>query len=393
LAEDGNYGCTIRNKAARAGITLNLIADHDEDYTDLNITRLTFDSCQISTVPSEVFEKFPQIKNLYLNGQQVQSIPNNAFGNASNLEYLRLDSNQIFVIGDLSFKGADNLKTLLLNKNSIVKLGENSFATLKKLEKIDLSENNINNLPEVLFRSQENLKELYLSNNQISILPAKIFNALGNLVTLNLHQNQLSFLPGTLFGNNLQLKTIGFNNNRLNGISSTMFQHLRELEVVDFNYNQCINNYYSSLQYSNYMNNFMTALQDRCSFGYLQVEMKSMIENYAKMTQYFKSHETKIEKLEKKMENVSAFLQKVLNYTEVQSEEVVTTKKAIDEYSTVLSTTEATPEEDSTQTFNILRSVFNSVTFSEFEDSEAMENHQDFETAAEDYEHTENIYW
>jgi hypothetical protein len=80
------------------------------------------------------------------------------------------------------------------------------------------------------------------------------------------------------------------------------------------------------------MNNFVTALQDRCSFGYLQVEMKSMIENYTKMTEYFKSHESKIEKLEQKMgkmDNVSAFLQKVLNYTEVQSEEVVTTKSLI----------------------------------------------------------------
>ncbi len=122
------YSCSIRHKSIKPEVKLDLIADHDENYSDVNITQVSFEDCEVPTVPSEIFEKFPGTKDLNLNDQKVKTVVKYSFENASKLETLRLDSNLITELGNKSFWGAVSLRTILLNDNLLGRLEEDTLA-------------------------------------------------------------------------------------------------------------------------------------------------------------------------------------------------------------------------------------------------------------------------
>lgn len=129
------------------------------------INYINLDSCELTSVPEEVF-KF------------------------SNLSALSLDNNYLTTLPN-SIINLHNLKRLYLSNNKI-KILPSNMGCLTSLESIYLSYNQIESLP-LSFENLKNLRSLYLKNNNLKTIPGT-FRAL-KLSTFDLRNNPVKDIP------------------------------------------------------------------------------------------------------------------------------------------------------------------------------------------------------
>jgi Leucine-rich repeat (LRR) protein len=82
-----------------------LVKTDPGNFDPNRITWVQFTRSSIHAVPREVFEKFPNLKDIYVDGQQIQEIRPNTFLNARKLTFLSLEFNALTSLAAETFKG------------------------------------------------------------------------------------------------------------------------------------------------------------------------------------------------------------------------------------------------------------------------------------------------
>jgi len=240
-----------------------------------HITTVHFVNSILSTIPSQIFQKFANIKSFNCDGVNLKSLSSDdmkgasklkefscnsnyvkqldlkLFENSIELESIDISINDIEHIDATSFNGLSQLKKLLLYDNKLSSLPEDLFKDLIKLEEINLSNNQIQIIDGKLFSSCKLLKYIYLNDNLIQKLDESAFEGIENIVFLEISNNNLTSLKlnlsaSGLYANNNQLKSIelgsigylSFYNNSISNVTFTMENHVLSLNMSTNNMNK-----------------------------------------------------------------------------------------------------------------------------------------------------------
>lgn len=179
------------------------------------ILALKFQSCELDSIPMNVFNLFPTLLCLMATTPGLTSIGEDVFVNASSLQFLYLPG------------------------NDIAKLGPNSFSGAVNLNEINLSDNEIEVVSESAFESLEHVESISLSGNQIAFFGLKTFSPLAALINLDISGNMLEFLDFRLFANNEKLNGVNIANNQIIALSRGFLQMLPQIKVLNMMNNPC----------------------------------------------------------------------------------------------------------------------------------------------------------
>jgi hypothetical protein len=107
--------CTFEGVVIDQNETLSIkVVPENEDVYE--ISWVDFLGSQIYSIPTEVFEKFPNLKGIIAPGSDIQEIKPGTFAKATNLEVLDLANNRLSYLHPDTFKGKQfSLVHLIIN--------------------------------------------------------------------------------------------------------------------------------------------------------------------------------------------------------------------------------------------------------------------------------------
>jgi Leucine-rich repeat (LRR) protein len=211
--------CRFLNQQLQKDETVTIEARHI-NTNDQQITRITFENSIIFRIPSEVFEKFPNVANLDIYKQGLQQIEPDSFQHANKLINLNINENSIRNIEPNALR-ASSLNIFFFRENQLTEISRHTFEGLG------------------------NLRILELDFNPITNIHQDAFENLVNLTRITIQFSRLIILHHDLFKNNLNLGTISFGANQIAAMSKTMFSHLKQLFQLNLATNVCINRLWS----------------------------------------------------------------------------------------------------------------------------------------------------
>ena len=145
--------------------------------------------------------KRPSVHILKLSQCHMSSVPQNIFQLFPNLSQLHLDGNHIGDIQGNEFEGSNKLELLNLSDNSLKNFNSGILQKASELVELDISYNELETLPQDAFVAVPRLERLHLQNNYLQMLYSSTFEGLGRLQYLFLHDNMLDGLQVELFNN------------------------------------------------------------------------------------------------------------------------------------------------------------------------------------------------
>ncbi len=104
LTDPAEKVCTFEHVEIYENETVSIkIEPENEDVYEIRWA--DFYGSQIYSIPTEVFEKFPNLKGFLADGQNIQEIKPGSFAKATNLEVLDLANNRLSYLHPDTFKG------------------------------------------------------------------------------------------------------------------------------------------------------------------------------------------------------------------------------------------------------------------------------------------------
>lgn len=215
---DEKYGCEIEiSNYIDHSETLNILGDHVTGKTDADVVilRLTSSSFNITIVPSQLFGKFFNIKELYMSAVGLNTINMENFLGLESLRILDVSLNRVNLIESGSFRDLPNLEIINLSGNRLVTIQEGAFAGAINVKVLNLQGNRLTSVG-TSFLDCPLLEELQLNGHRFGSLEAKAFDGLSSLQRLFLDQSSqlISLDPQAFYGlNNLKVLSLTANTN------------------------------------------------------------------------------------------------------------------------------------------------------------------------------------
>lgn len=234
-------------------------------FTDLNVTRLSFDirerPFQLTYLTRDVVQRFSNLQ-LFIISANLTSInqdafevcnieildifsnpdltefPNLVLKNCVRMINLRLSHNNIRSVNGQSFVGLDNLQTLQIIFNQNITIPEDTFRPLSNLRRLDLINLAITEINPGWFIGLSRLESLNFDTNLISSISSETFENLPNLIILTISSNPINRLNS--FGSMPSLQNVFASWCRLNEIEPNFFEELPNIHTFDGRSNLCI---------------------------------------------------------------------------------------------------------------------------------------------------------
>jgi Leucine-rich repeat (LRR) protein len=223
--------CTFR------GVTIgkdeNVSIRTSSNVDDHSITEVYFEDSAVYAIPPEIFNKFPMVKLLFIEGQKVHQIRPRTFLYARHLERIQLWNNNLGTIYSDTFEGATNLNHLSLSKTGTKTIEVDAFKGLKNLSFLSFGSNPLQNVHKDILRDLPNLTELWFYSTPVQTLPK-------------------DFLK-----NNLKLQEFHAYGNKIFTLDRRMFSHLKSLTILDLNDNHCVDKKYVNVSKATIENELM----------------------------------------------------------------------------------------------------------------------------------------
>jgi Leucine-rich repeat (LRR) protein len=155
------------------------------------VVSINLGSNLLTTIPADVFSRFPNLDIIDLRNNQLTCIHPKAFSGLPKLRVIVLGHNQIEQLTREIFSNLLNLQFLELSYNQLRYLPLGIFSKLSKLDQLDMDNNQLSQLTEGIFSDLTNLSQLTLSINKLNHLPIGVFSRLNKLTFLNLAFNPI----------------------------------------------------------------------------------------------------------------------------------------------------------------------------------------------------------
>lgn len=263
-----HMSCKIRT--LERSIDFGIAQQKLEVLTRFNITCsevLLFES----NISEEIFAKFTNLQELYIENCKFLFLPKNSFKGLSGLKRLSIrtynnvwGANKSLNISQDTFKDLQDLQHLNLAYNNINLIQHSALCPLKNLQSLNLTHNRIKSLDLDLtstctsetsildlsynlittlgdlsqISKLKRLQHLYLQHNNITDLSTDSLIGLTSLRILNLSYNKLESLPNLLFSNSREIREIHLQHNLLFELPKGLFHRLEQLLVLDLSSNQ-----------------------------------------------------------------------------------------------------------------------------------------------------------
>lgn len=212
-------------------VSHNSINDLENNCLDglQKLQKLNLSGNRIQIIHTRIFRGFSDVRlqELDLNTNNISSVPSNAFEKLKYLLFLDLSHNSIAIINANTFSGLNSLRKLLLNNNDILDIQPETFARLEKLDSLDLSFNSLESLSGDAFgtgtATPRILRKLFLRGNHLVAIQPHTFDVIPNLDFLVLTDNDIAELDEDLLVPLTKLKKLHINRNKIKELSGMLF--------------------------------------------------------------------------------------------------------------------------------------------------------------------------
>ncbi|XP_063700591.1 relaxin receptor 2 [Culicoides brevitarsis] len=179
------------------------------------------------------YERIAKMSGYTCSGMNYNAVPDNL---KTGIEVFDLSNNRIRELSRKSFERYTDLKYLYLFENLIMEIENGTFSQLRGLEALDLSHNGLSTIPlELLF--MDRLRNLYVAGNKLSRLDADIASLTRPITSpfqiLNLADTFISRIPK--FGILPDLWQLNVSDNTLSHLTFDQLQGFCGLRSIDFN--------------------------------------------------------------------------------------------------------------------------------------------------------------
>lgn len=243
--------------------------------------RCSFLSClnlednEIKDLDGKIFEKCPNLLEIYLSGNGIRYMSTSAFDGLEKLETLHIRNSNLKIVGsdhwrlslnraafrdlnelvDLeisliraldfgsSLQGKNNLEVIRLDLNVLLEITDETFHSLWKIKELNLRTNQISIINENAFLSLTMLASLDLSDNKLIHFPASL-QYLKVIELINLDKNEIKFLNQLI--DFPRLETFSISNNQVESINLKFFSF--QLKSLLLSGNVCIDKNFKQIQ-------------------------------------------------------------------------------------------------------------------------------------------------
>ncbi|CAO1421778.1 unnamed protein product [Diamesa serratosioi] len=206
-----------------------------------NLKIIWMNNNNITKLPAFVFKATPKLEQLMLIHNQISEINVNAFKGASSLLRLDMSENKVQTIQSGLLESLTKLQILMLNKNEIIDIHDNALKGLTKLRYLNLNGSKIqDNVQQKWFESTTDLQELYLQNNKIKTFDYNAFKTLTKLRVLHFYSNNVTHIDSRLFSSLTMLKELRGDHNQIADFDVDTFKTLSLCEFISFAFNNLI---------------------------------------------------------------------------------------------------------------------------------------------------------
>ncbi|XP_052872218.1 uncharacterized protein LOC128277747 [Anopheles cruzii] len=203
---------------------------------ELQKIKLAFQQAELATVPLDLFQNLPALKQVILEQNGLTSLPGTMFKGSPNITEINLASNRLRDLPGNLLYDQRSLQVLYLQSNQLTSLPDGLLQNTLELQALHLTHNQIEQLSAGFLRSVTKLDELYLAHNQLHHIDLQAFQRTTNLRTLHLQNNQLTFDPfNTISVAEAEAEASG--ELGLFVRNGTPFQYLHRLQELDLSHN------------------------------------------------------------------------------------------------------------------------------------------------------------
>lgn len=196
---------------------------------------------ELTVVPMQLFEIFPDIRHLDARCRTLRELLQTDFTYARKLEVLQMVYSGLTELKAHTFKFARNLKDIIFLYSQIEKIEDYAFDGIKDLKNIILRSNHLKHIGKYRFAGLLSLDTLDLSQNQLKEIDVYAFN-LPKLTNLQLDSNELLMLPDGLFAQvpalielHLVFNKLELVRNALYSLNNLQLLDIRVKQITDFN--------------------------------------------------------------------------------------------------------------------------------------------------------------
>lgn len=182
---------------------------------------VSFRLSELYQVPSDLFQKFTEMKHLDLELTQLQELFSENFRNANNLLYFMARFNSLTQLRKETFVHCKSLKFIILQYNNISIIHPNAFEGLTKLEGLFMDYNPIITITASILKPLTSLENFSAAYCKLNSIPNDMFITNERMASLNLGNNELDFFNDQQFDNMPHLESIYFNDNKFKKLDLT----------------------------------------------------------------------------------------------------------------------------------------------------------------------------
>nr|CAI5821093.1 unnamed protein product [Callosobruchus analis] len=214
---------------------LRSIPQFSKHFENSSLEVLKLNNCSMVSLPVQVFDHLPWLKQLHLRYNPIRII-NDTFFKSSSIKFIDLSGCSLEFLYPKLFAKIDTLETLVLSNNtSLRKLECNSNSLLY----LDLSKSNMESVPT---GGMSQLTNLNLRGNSLKALKNNSFLSCPSLIRLNLSLNSISVVEENAFKGLDYIQLIDLSLNKLTVLGEKVL--LPVIALVELNLSH---NYISSL--------------------------------------------------------------------------------------------------------------------------------------------------
>lgn len=189
-----------------------------------NLEILDLGLCNFTIIDADTFSGFPDMRDLYLDGNGIRSIDPNAFKNMTKLQNLDLSNNKLAgPLSDDIFIRNIQLETLkLANNPEMKKFPETGFqGEFSEMYLLDVSRCGLTHLDESDLKRMNRIERLYLHENEIQYIKPGVLSP--KVIYLDLSGNKIAHLEQVSFPSGSSLRTLKLSGNPIKKISPAYF--------------------------------------------------------------------------------------------------------------------------------------------------------------------------